>query len=659
MRNKFLIAAFFTGIVLNAQTQSQTINYSGTITTFTVPSCVTSMTIEARGAQGGYNTSSGIMSGNGAVMIGTFAVTPGQVLKVLVGEQPSAGSGNGGGGGTFVTDAADNPLIIAGGGGGSAGTTDSPDKHGNITTTGGTGAAGGGTGGSAGNGGGIGPSGFQSGAGGGLLTNGADGWTVNTGGAAFINGGAGGPANSNARGGFGGGGSGSSYVVGGGGGGYSGGGSGGNQSAGVGGGGGSYNGGTNQTNTGGANTGHGLVIFTWTTGPSSAPNITALTSICSADTLTLSSNIFAGAITYNWSLPVGATILTGAGTDVITVAHTTSGVMTATLTVTDACGTIPAGTFTYTVNATPSAVITVPSTTVCEGSVVALDASASVGASTYSWSSGGTDVTDTVLVNVASSYTLTASSNGCSDTGTITINTNPNPAVVLGADTTVCSALTLDAGNAGSSYMWSDSSTSQTLVVSNGGTYNVSVTDINGCVGVDTITVAVGGNFTVTASAALTFVCTGEPTINLTGTPAGGSWAGAGIFGSAFEPDTAGAGTHSLVYTYTDAFGCSGADSVSITVDLCTGIDYANTDVMNVYPNPNNGQFNIVFAADASDVIVEITDVEGRTVQTQQLNSVVAGANNAVSMENAANGFYFVKVTANGVSTVQRISVVR
>lgn len=252
------------------QSASDTLWYSGSIASYTIPAGVTSVTIEARGAQGSNNTSSGVTAGLGAIMIGDFTVTPGQVLSVLVGQQFSAAGGNGGGGGTFVVDALNNPLIVAGGGGGSAQSTDSPNKHGQVGTTGGTGAAGGGLGGTNGSGGYIGAT-FASGAGGGLLTNGQDGWTSNTGGLSFLNGGSGGTSNGNAQGGFGGGGSGSSYVVGGGGGGYSGGGSGSNSTgAGVGGGGGSYNAGTNQNNTGGANTGHGMVVITYYTSASTS-----------------------------------------------------------------------------------------------------------------------------------------------------------------------------------------------------------------------------------------------------------------------------------------------------------------------------------------------------------------------------------------------------
>jgi len=59
-------------------------SYTGNLQSFTVPACVTQMTIEARGAQGG---SSSMGVGRGASMKGTFVVTPGQVFSILVGGQ--------------------------------------------------------------------------------------------------------------------------------------------------------------------------------------------------------------------------------------------------------------------------------------------------------------------------------------------------------------------------------------------------------------------------------------------------------------------------------------------------------------------------------------------------------------------------------------------
>ena len=245
-----VLGLFFYSLSSEAQcppgSPSTTIDYTGAIVFYTVPVGVNSLNIIVRGAEGGNNTSSGVRPGLGAELSGDFSVTPGQQLKLLVGEQPTI-SGNGGGGGSFVTLTDNTPIIIAGGGGGSSRTTDSPQKHGQAGTAGGNGAAGGSSGGTAGSGGlSDGTSSFISGSGGGLLTDGGDGWTANSGGDAFINGGAG--ANVGfGIGGFGGGGNGSGFVVGGGGGGYSGGGGGGNTPGGVGGGGGSFNSGANNT----------------------------------------------------------------------------------------------------------------------------------------------------------------------------------------------------------------------------------------------------------------------------------------------------------------------------------------------------------------------------------------------------------------------------
>ncbi|MCB0400778.1 MAG: HYR domain-containing protein [Flavobacteriales bacterium] len=429
---------------------SDTFFFTGAIDSWVVPAGITNVTIEARGAQGGNNNTSTISPGLGAIMIGDFTVTPGATLSILVGEQPATTDGNGGGGGTFVVDASNSPLIVAGGGGGSSQTTDSPDKHGNITTTGGTGAAGGGTGGTAGNGGNIGASGFQSGAGGGLLTNGADGWTTNTGGLSFLNGGSGGTTNGTARGGFGGGGSGSSYVVGGGGGGYSGGGSGGNTSAGVGGGGASYNAGTNPNNTGGANTGHGMVIISWST-------------------VTVSTVQTAG-------LPSGSTFPVGVTTNTFKV---TAG------TVSDSCS------FTVTVNDTTKPTVTCPANVnSCDSIVTGIGATTSdncsgetlaytmTGATT---GSGSGDVSGTVFgVGTTTVQYLVTDASGNKDSCSFDV------VVAAPVDVTVTNSdPTLTANNSSATYQWIDCSnmqpitgeTGQSFTATANGSYAVIVTE--------------------------------------------------------------------------------------------------------------------------------------------------------------------------------------
>lgn len=255
---------------------SRTFNFTGQIDTFTVPTGVGLITIEARGAQGGN------WGGKGAIMIGDFTVTPGQQLKVLVGEMGEDGDtsgtaatdttkrGGGGGGGSFVTDISNNPMCIAGGGGGRTGSGPQTTIDGRITTDGGDTYNNGG--GNNGQGGMNGQTNGQAPGGGGLLTDGQD-YNNSWGGKAFVNGGAGGLMDQGSTypgglGGFGGGAAGwhNNYNRSGGGGGYSGGQGGTWSGQYSGGGGGSFNNGTNQNNTPGANTTDGLVIISWTGG---------------------------------------------------------------------------------------------------------------------------------------------------------------------------------------------------------------------------------------------------------------------------------------------------------------------------------------------------------------------------------------------------------
>jgi PKD repeat protein len=61
-------------------------------------------------------------------------------------------------------------------------------------------------------------------------------------------------------------------------------------------------------------------------------------------------------------------------------------------------------------------------------------------------------------------------------------------------------------------------------------------------------------------------ICAEAAPITLSGTPAGGVFSGPGVTGNTFNPATAGAGTHTIIYTYTAATGCSQTNSTSITV---------------------------------------------------------------------------------------------
>ncbi len=248
--------------------------HTGFLQTFVVPQGAAKLRIQAFGAQGGSWDGSG--GGLGAHISGTFDVTAGQQLTLLVGGAGQNGDPEfrnaGGGGGSFVTDINDTPWLVAGGGGGLSSTPINGNSNASVTENGYDGFSPSnpdffGIGGTAGNGATNAATGEACGGNGaGLLTDGEETQCTTMGtmtsGTAFINGGQGGVAACGVQtaGGFGGGGGGGCLGTGGGGG-YSGGGG----SYGIGGnagGGGSYNVGNDAVDLPAINEGDGRIIIT-------------------------------------------------------------------------------------------------------------------------------------------------------------------------------------------------------------------------------------------------------------------------------------------------------------------------------------------------------------------------------------------------------------
>lgn len=143
---KLIVAIIFCLFCGVGWTQTTTFDYTGAVQTYTVPLGVTSIRIEASGGQGGDGQWS--EGGLGATMIGTFTVSPGDVLDVVVGEQGVLQSQSGGGGGGSGVIFLGDPMIVAGGGGGGA---YDADATGGVTTeTAGSSQGAGGTGGNGG-----------------------------------------------------------------------------------------------------------------------------------------------------------------------------------------------------------------------------------------------------------------------------------------------------------------------------------------------------------------------------------------------------------------------------------------------------------------------------------------------------------------------------
>jgi hypothetical protein len=181
-----------------------------------------------------------------------------------------------------------------------------------------------------------------------------------------------------------------------------------------------------------------------------------------------------------------------------------------------------------------------------------------------SFTVNGTAATSFTPATAGSSNTIVyTTGSGCySASQSVGVNSKPTPS--LAATVSTCNPTTvLDAGNPGSTYVWSTGATTQTITVSTNATYSVIVTNVAGCSSNDTSVVTVNsGVATSNISAASTSICAGTST-TLIGSPSGGVFSANGT-GGVFNG--VGAGTFDVTYTVTSSCGTA-IDTVSITVN--------------------------------------------------------------------------------------------
>ena len=240
-----------------------------------------------------------------------------------------------------------------------------------------------------------------------------------------------------------------------------------------------------------------------------------------------------------------------------------TGSHTVTYTYTDGNGCTNSSSQQVTINANPLPTITPSGTSaICAGSNLVLNAGG--GYSVYAWSNNTNGQTTTVTT--AGTYNvIVTTAEGCSGTSpAVQVVVNQPPVVNLGMDTTICtaSAITLNAGNPGSSYSWSTQEISQSITVNATGAYTVSVTDQNGCVGTDNIAVTVSNLLdpVIVANGPLEFCAGGSVGLN------------AGAAYDSYQWSTSQTTQNITVTTpgviglqVWDEFGCSGTDQVVVS----------------------------------------------------------------------------------------------
>lgn len=128
-----------------------------------------------------------------------------------------------------------------------------------------------------------------------------------------------------------------------------------------------------------------------------------------------------------------------------------------------------------------------PDTTVCESSFTIQSNFPDL---FNTWSTGANS--STITINESGIYSVIVThDNGCVATDSITVNFLSIPSLSLGNDTTICSPLTLTAGDGSDQYLWSTGAVTPEILVDSSGEYSVQISSSNGCIISDTISVEV------------------------------------------------------------------------------------------------------------------------------------------------------------------------
>jgi hypothetical protein len=334
---------------------------------------------------------------------------------------------------------------------------------------------------------------------------------------------------------------------------------------------------------------------------------------------------------YNWTITGGNFIRAGQGTPNVAVEWTLPGSATLTVAETNSFGCTVLNAMSITVNALPSATLSVSGpTTFCPTGDITI--CAPIGFTKYVWNTGET--ARCIVARTSGQYwCIVTNTNGCSDTSSIvTLNvlTGPQPTIALSGPTTFCDggSVVLTAPTGFNAYRWSTGETTQSITATKSGNYTVTVADNNGCTGTSaevdvTANPAPTPELTVTGNVNF---CAGDSVVITA--PAGyASYAWTSTAGNSYGTNRTIVikATDTVTCQVVDIFGCSGVSAIVgvktppvvkpvVTAvgstTFCTGgsVKLVANDGFNsyVWSNGSNGQE--VTVAEPGDYYVTVID---------------------------------------------------
>ena len=201
------------------------------------------------------------------------------------------------------------------------------------------------------------------------------------------------------------------------------------------------------------------------------------------------------------------------------------------------------------------------------------------GTLTYSWSTGATTNTVSVSPSVTTVYTcVVTSTTGCSSIRTSTVTIGTPTITVNSVPANICpgSSSTLTATGSGPvpiTYTWSTGSNMGTITTSVPGVYTASLTNGQGCVGIQSYTLGTSTTLSLTVASTPSILCAGNTaTLNVSGASTY-TWSNnSNSVNPTVNP------TSTSTYTVSGAIGtCTGSAVLTLSVNSIPTINIAST----------------------------------------------------------------------------------
>jgi hypothetical protein len=290
---------------------------------------------------------------------------------------------------------------------------------------------------------------------------------------------------------------------------------------------------------------------------------------------------------------------------------------------------------------------------VADGSLSVSATGGTMSGYSYQWSDAGNSTTATLTNLLAGGYTVTITdANGCEGLETFTLeSTGPDPIPNLGPDTNVCGdvtfGMTADVTNGpASGFNWSTGETGPIKIVSEGGTYILTVTNNAGCSGIDTVVVTYVTPLQVELPNSGTG--TGSYTINASAGHLFYEWSTSET-GQSISVNTSG----SYSVTATDSNGCQTSDTIQVTIKPA-GISDLSESIFTLTPNPARDIIHLNSIENSGSLELQIFDLAGRVVYTVKSEWT---NNMEINLSHFEAGKYIMRV--HGGSVVETKSFVK